>query len=50
VILFGDQYAIYVIAAYAATVVILGGVIWASLTANARARRDLARAEEERKR
>jgi heme exporter protein D len=48
--LFGDKYAVYVIAAYAATILILGGMIWSTLVANARARRDLARAEEERNR
>jgi len=48
--MFGDKYAIYVIAAYAATVVILGGMVWATLVANAKARRELARLGEDRKR
>ncbi|MEM7668585.1 MAG: heme exporter protein CcmD [Pseudomonadota bacterium] len=36
-----DPHAAYVIAAYGATAVILGIVVWATLSANARARRDL---------
>ncbi len=48
--MFGDKYALYVIAAYAATVIILGGMVLATISANARARRDLAKLEEERKR
>ncbi|MEM6932719.1 MAG: heme exporter protein CcmD [Pseudomonadota bacterium] len=36
-----DPHAGYVITAYAATAVILGIAIWATLSANARARKDL---------
>ena len=43
-----DKYAVYVISAYAATATILGGLIWATLRNNARARRELAEAEKER--
>ncbi|MEM8789982.1 MAG: heme exporter protein CcmD [Pseudomonadota bacterium] len=39
--MFGDPHAAYVIAAYSATAVILGVIIWATLSANARARKDL---------
>jgi len=43
-----DKYAVYVIAAYGSTILILGWLIWATLAANARARSDLAEAEKER--
>ncbi|MBY8976523.1 heme exporter protein CcmD [Rhodobacteraceae bacterium NNCM2] len=36
-----DPHAVYVIAAYGATVLILGAAIWATLSANARARKEL---------
>lgn len=39
--LFPDDYGLYVLAAYAATVVILGGLVWSSVTAGRRARREL---------
>ena len=42
-----DKYAVYVIAAYGSTVLILGWLVWSTLAANARARRDLAEAEKE---
>ena len=45
----GDKYAVYVIAAYAATALILAGLIWSSVRANARARNDLAAIDRERK-
>ncbi len=47
--LFSDKYAIYVISAYLGTIVILGGMIWATLSANQRARRELERLEKERR-
>lgn len=47
-ILLTDKYAVYVIAAYGATVLILGWLVIATLSANAKARRDLAEAEKER--
>lgn len=43
-----DKYAVYVITAYGATLLILGWLVIATLTANAKARRDLAEAEKER--
>ena len=39
--MFSGEYAGYVFAAYAATALILGALIWATLAANARARREL---------
>jgi heme exporter protein CcmD len=44
----GGQYALYVLAAYGSTALILGWLMWTTLTANARARRDLAEMEKER--
>ena len=44
----GDKYAIYVIAAYGSTALILGWLLWTTLAANAKARRDLAEMERER--
>lgn len=43
-----DKYAVYVIAAYASTVAILGWLVWSTLRANARARAELEAAEKER--
>ena len=43
-----DKYAVYVLVAYGATALILGGLLWATLATNARARRDLAEMEKER--
>jgi len=48
--LLGDKYAIYVLAAYGATVAILVWLTWSSVAANAKARRDLAEMEKERRR
>jgi len=45
---FSDKYAVYVLAAYGATALILGWLLWTTLAANARARRDLAEIERER--
>jgi heme exporter protein CcmD len=45
-----DKYAVYVIAAYGATALILGWLVWSTLAANARARRELAEMERERRR
>ena len=39
---FGDEYGLYVLAAYAATAVILGALIWSSAVASRRVRRELA--------
>ena len=44
----GDKYAVYVLAAYGATALILGWLLWTTLTANTKARRDLAEMEKER--
>ncbi len=41
----GGEYAVYVASAYGATVLILGGLIWATLVASVRARRDLDEVE-----
>ena len=43
-----DKYAVYVLAAYGATALILGWLLWTTLAANARARRELAEMERER--
>ena len=43
-----DKYALYVLVAYGSTALILGWLLWATLAANARARRELAEAEKER--
>ena len=45
---FSDKYAVYVLAAYGATTLILGWLLWTTLSANAKARRDLAEMEKER--
>ncbi len=45
-----DKYALYVIVAYGATVLILGWLLWSTLAAAARARRELGEVERERKR
>ena len=42
------KYALYVIAAYGFTALILGWLLWATLVANRAARRELAEAEKER--
>lgn len=39
--MFGGEYGLYVLAAYAGTAIILGALIWATLTASRRARREL---------
>ena len=46
---FGDEYSLYVLAAYAATAAILGALIWASAAAGRRARRELDGLERERR-
>ena len=46
---FADPYASYVAAAYAATALILGALVWASVAASRRARRDLEGLERERR-
>lgn len=48
--LFSDQYAVYVIAAYAASALILGALIWASVAASRRAQRELDGLERDRRR
>ena len=44
----GDKYAVYVLAAYGSTALILGWLLWTTLSANAKARQDLAQMEKER--
>ena len=44
----GDQYAFHILVSYGSTAVLLGGLIWASVAANARARRELEEADKER--
>ncbi len=44
----GDKYAVYVLAAYGSTALILGWLMWSTLAANAKAKRDLAEIEKER--
>ena len=48
--LFADPYAAYVLAAYGASALILGALVWASAAAASRARRDLEGLERERRR
>jgi len=43
-----DTYALNVLAAYGSTALILGWLLWATLTANTRARRELAEMEKAR--
>jgi heme exporter protein CcmD len=43
-----DKYAAYVLVSYGATALILGWLLWTTLAANAKARRDLAEMEKER--
>ncbi len=43
-----DKYALYVLAAYGATALILGWLLWTTLAANAKARRELSEMEKER--
>lgn len=45
-----DKYAAYVLAAYGASFLILGGLVVSTLTANARARRELEEVERGRRR
>ena len=45
-----DKYAVYVLAAYGATFAILGWLLWTTLSANFRARRELEEAEKGRMR
>ena len=47
---FADPYAVHVAAAYAATALILGGLVWSSVAAGRRARRELEGLERERRR
>jgi len=44
-----DRHALYVLAAYGATVAILAWLVWSTLSANARARRDMHDAEQRRR-
>lgn len=44
----GDGYLPYVVAAYAATLLIIGALVWQTLAANARTRARLAALERER--
>ena len=46
---FADKYAVYVIAAYGSTALILGWLLWSTLAAAARARRELGEVERERR-
>ena len=48
--MFTDPYAIYVISAYAATALILVGLIWTTIAGNRKARQDLDALEQERQR
>ncbi len=44
-----DKYAVYVVAAYASTILILGWMIISTITANARARRALDELDKDRR-
>ena len=46
--LFSDKYAVYVLTSYGATVLILGWLLWTTLAANAKARRELNEVERKR--
>ena len=46
----GAQYAEHVLLSFGSTALILGALIWATVAANARARRELDRADRERDR
>ncbi len=43
-----DKYAVYVLAAYGTTALIRGWLLWSTLAANAKARRELSEMERER--
>ena len=43
-----DKYAVYVLASYGAMVLILGWLLWSTLAANAKARRELDEVERKR--
>ena len=45
----GDAYAVHVVVAYAASALILGALIWSSVAAGRRARRELELLERERR-
>jgi heme exporter protein CcmD len=45
----GDAYAAYVVGAYAASAAVLGTLIWSSIAASRRARRELEGLERERR-
>ncbi|MBK0399077.1 heme exporter protein CcmD [Limibaculum sp. M0105] len=44
-----DRHALYVVSAYGATAAILAWLVWSTLAANARARRDMQDAEQRRR-
>ena len=44
-----DQYAFHVLVSYGSAVAILGALIWATVSANAKARRELDSLDRERK-
>ena len=44
----GAQYAEHVLISYGSTAIILGALIWVTIAANAKARRDLEQADRER--
>ena len=44
-----DKYTFHILVSYGSAVVLLGGVIWATIAANARVRRELETLDRERK-
>ncbi|MEM1300574.1 MAG: heme exporter protein CcmD [Pseudomonadota bacterium] len=44
----GDKYTFHILVSYGSALILLGGLIWASVAANARARRELEKADKER--
>ena len=44
----GDKYAFHILVSYGSAFLLLGGLIWASVAANAKARRELDEADKER--
>lgn len=46
--IFGDKYGLHILGSYAVTIAVIGVLLWAIVSANARARRELQRYDRER--
>ena len=44
----GEKYAVHILISYGSALLLLGGLIWATVVSNARARRELEEADRER--